>query len=88
MRAAEHAVALAGPALRVFEDITFLAAGPASERCPARVAEDQARRHAVFALRDDGGADPVVGRRRLQQALDVIEGAVGGRQRRAESRGP
>ncbi len=39
----------------------------------AGVAEDQPRRHAVFALRDDGRADPVAGRRRRQQALDVVD---------------
>src|SRR5262249_27506815 len=41
------------------------------------------RRHGVFTLRDDGGADPVVGWRRAQQALDVIDGAIGGGEGRA-----
>src|SRR5262249_37890897 len=49
----------------------------------AGIAEDQARRHTVFTLRDDGGTDPVVGRRQAEQALDVIDGAVGGGERRA-----
>ena len=45
----------------------------------ARKTEDQASGHAVFALGNRGGTDPVAGGSRLQPVLDMVEGAVGGR---------
>src|SRR5262249_43561378 len=45
----------------------------------AGVAEDQSLRHAVFTLGNHRGAYPIVGRGRLKQTLDVIQGPVGGR---------
>src|SRR5262245_10799491 len=40
----------------------------------AWIAEHEAGRHAVLALRHRGDADPVTRRRRLQPGFDVIEG--------------
>src|SRR5262249_54904084 len=44
---------------------------------PAGVTEDKPFGNAVFPLRDHRGADPVTGRCLCQQALDMIDGAVG-----------